>query len=67
MEPYIKTAADCNNSLLVRGDHVVYSSSNRLRQGFVSEINDAKQVLVSPVGPHKDCWVKQDRLLKVTA
>lgn len=67
MEPYIKTASDCNSSLIVRGDHVVYSSSNTLRQGVVSEINDTQQVLVSPVGPHKDCWVKQDRLLKVTA
>jgi hypothetical protein len=67
MEPYVKTAVDCNGSLLARGDHVVYSSSNRLRQGFVSDINETKQVLVSAVGPHKARWVKQDGLLKVTA
>jgi hypothetical protein len=25
MEPYVKSGVDCNNSLLVRGDHVAYS------------------------------------------
>jgi hypothetical protein len=25
MEPYVKLGSDCNNSILIRGDHVAYA------------------------------------------